>query len=177
MSSNRHPFPVSVNRNVNFASAENYSVINEISPVKDMRHTGAIRKQPRKPVLQESNYNQHSRKMPDNFYDLTPRSKAAIMPSITKALNFRPDERVFGDLISLNVNDSILPEKVPFRNKYVFKGPKHPEPDLNDFLEPMESLTPPTIPLPDIAITIPNVEFDNFSKFKQYYKDVYGEDL
>lgn len=174
MSSKRSAL-VSMKRNVNFNSEENeYFVYEHPSEEKPTKSTGAIRKQTRKSVLQESNQ-RSDKPPPENFNDLTPRSKKAVMPAISRALNFRPDEKVFGNLISLNVNDSFLPEKVPMRKKYVFKGPKHPEPDLQDFLKPVAPLTH-TIPEPDIEITLPNVEFDNFKKYKDFCKDVYGEE-
>lgn len=178
MASNR-PIPVSIKRNVNFQLGENakiYGYADQETPRTsrtDQKSTGAIRKQLGKPILKESNHRTERR--PENFCDLTPRSKAAVMPAITRALNFPPHEKVFGNLISLNVNDSLLPERVPIRKKYVIKGPKHPEPDLQDFLKPVAPLTH-TIPEPDLEITVPDVEFNNFQKYKDFCKEAYGDE-
>ncbi|KAL5278828.1 hypothetical protein ACFFRR_003447 [Megaselia abdita] len=167
-------FPVTVKRNVNFQSEEDSTVYEHPAPEAssskiDQRSTGAIRKQQKKPILKESNHK------PESFNDLTPRSKAAAMPAITKALNFRPEEKVFGNLISLNVNDSFLPEKVPLRKKYVFTGTKDPEPELKDFLKPVTPLTH-TIPIPKLELTVYDVEFNNFQKYKDFCKEAYGEE-
>lgn len=161
---------ITVKRNVNFQLDENTKVYKHVD--HDRKSTGATKKQPIKSILKEPN--QRAGKTHENFNDLTPRSKAAVMPAVTRALNFRPDEKVFGNLISLNVNDSFLPEKVPIRKKYVIKGPKHPEPDLQDFLKPVVPLTH-TIPEPDLEITIPNSKFDHFQKYKDFCEEAYGE--
>ncbi|EDW78147.1 uncharacterized protein Dwil_GK24163 [Drosophila willistoni] len=99
--------------------------------------------------------------------NITPRSKELIAPKITQKLNFPPDRTVFTDLPALNVNDSILvPQKVKRNTKA--QGKKPMEPQLADYLEPIEPIIMP-LPEPELNLDFPDEPFDYF----QLYKDAF----
>ncbi|XP_068140475.1 protein PPP1R35 homolog [Drosophila tropicalis] len=103
--------------------------------------------------------------------NITPRSKELIAPKITQKLNFPPDRTVFTDLPTLNVNDSVLvPQKVKRDPKAASssRAKKPVEPQLADYLEPIEPIIMP-LPEPELMLEFPDKKFDYF----QLYKDAF----
>ncbi|XP_055915992.1 uncharacterized protein LOC129948877 [Eupeodes corollae] len=103
--------------------------------------------------------------------DLSPRSKAIVMPKISQKLNFPHDKNVFRNLIPINVNDSVLlpKKKSSLRKKYI--NHKVLTPDLGDFLDPIPRLEH-TIPEPDIELIHAPSDINVFEEFCEFYRDV-----
>ncbi|XP_055836472.1 uncharacterized protein LOC129905108 [Episyrphus balteatus] len=104
--------------------------------------------------------------------ELSPRSKAVVIPKISKKLNFPHDKTIFRNLIPINVNDSILlpKKKSSIRKKYIVNH-KVPTPDLGDFLDPIAPLEH-IIPEPDIDLIHDPNDINSFEEFYEFYRDV-----
>ena len=79
---------------------------------------------------------------------------------------------MFKNLTPINVNDSLLlpKEKVPIPKKYVRSKEKIPEPDLRDFIEPVEPFEY-FIPEPEIKLDFPAYDFDVLSYVHRFVDD------
>ncbi|XP_037956208.1 uncharacterized protein LOC119685881 [Teleopsis dalmanni] len=75
--------------------------------------------------------------------DLTPVSKAKIASKITRKLNFKPNEQIFKNLISLNVSEIEEPlHKHKVNIKHVNNNIQVLEPNLSYYLDPLPPLSP-----------------------------------
>ncbi|XP_013112216.2 protein PPP1R35 homolog [Stomoxys calcitrans] len=90
-----------------------------------------------------------------------------ILPSETsKKLNFGETNKIFKNLLPINVNDSILPPQNVFRTQKVHKN-MDPSllPDLRDYLQPLPPFSH-VIPEPEL-----HLEF-NYSRGFDVYKNL-----
>ncbi|XP_037709144.1 uncharacterized protein LOC119546726 [Drosophila subpulchrella] len=102
----------------------------------------------------------------------SPESMASIAPKVTQKMNFPMDQAVFHDLVTLNVNDSILvPKKSSFKSKTSketepskLKG----EPQLADYAEKVETLEM-AIPEPELHLDFTPEPFDFLGAYKKIF--------
>ncbi|XP_034472572.1 uncharacterized protein LOC117780235 [Drosophila innubila] len=107
--------------------------------------------------------------------DLTPRSKAAIAPNVTKKMNFAPNAAVFKNLTPLNVNDSLYEmnktKAASSKSKESIQKCHQAEPTLEEFVEKIDHFRL-IMPEPELQLDFPREDFD----FLVAYKKVYGYD-
>ncbi|KAH8395574.1 hypothetical protein KR222_000327 [Zaprionus bogoriensis] len=102
---------------------------------------------------------------------LTPRSKAAMAPTVTQKMNFPPHRAVFKGLTPLNVNDSLDERewaKAGTSREAAVRA-NTGEPQLEDYLEKIEHMQLIS-PDPELLLEFPSEDFD----FLQAYNRVYN---
>lgn len=106
---------------------------------------------------------------------------------LTKQLNFPVDDNLYQNLISVNVNDSVLnissaKNRRAVHKKYLDKlknKKKDPEPDLKDFLTEIEPLSA-VLPKPDSPIEsfdlskLPKLKTNNFDKINEIFNQLHS---
>ncbi|KAM7350565.1 reduction in Cnn dots 4 [Cochliomyia hominivorax] len=99
---------------------------------------------------------------------VTTTENEIVSQKLTTKLNFGANQKVFGNLTPINVNDSLLmpKAKTSIPKKYSRSSDKIPIPELNDFLEVVAPHTF-TVEEPEIKVETIKYEFDVMSYYRQ----------
>ncbi|XP_017152294.1 uncharacterized protein LOC108162198 [Drosophila miranda] len=106
--------------------------------------------------------------------ELTPQNQAALAPKVTQKMNFLPHQAVFKGLVSLNVNDSILPPKKiarkPSKGQHSKENrAKTVEPELEDYVQPIAPKQL-NIPEPELHLEFKPEPFNFLEAYKKLFK-------
>ncbi|XP_055714103.1 protein PPP1R35 homolog [Phlebotomus papatasi] len=109
-------------------------------------------------------------KAKDEKMPVNPDVLSTAKGAISKKLNFNLHEKVFKNLVPVNVNDSVMAkEERSSRKKHSRNTQRDPAPKLEDFLKPIE---PHSYPLPVLAMDdIKPVKRDLQQENSQLYRE------